>query len=410
LGEIPAALRDGAEERRGVTYRILSLDGGGAWALIQAKALTAIFGDLNGHAVLSNFDMAVANSGGSIVLGGLLEDRRLSDILEYFLDEPSRRAIFQPTSDMLAGLLNMLFSFGPKFSAARKLPALQQRLPASGGKPMTEVAVGVKAAGGAKDVHILIAGFDYDRNIAAFFRSAPTGGPEWGEGAASPEVTLAQAIHASSNAPVNFFDAPAAWDAHGRYWDGAVAGCNNPILAAVAEAGTLGVDLRDVRALCVGAATVRSPGPPAEQPAPFYALRPQQSLKRDLAKLAGAITDDPPDVASFLAHVMTGGGAGLPAPAVSRIVRMNPMVSPAPDGAGGWRAPGDWTADQLKRLASVDLAALAEPDVQLIAAYADLWLAGQAPNQPLRMDADTLQSKLGPSTFQGALAAWRAVC
>ena len=392
-----------------MTYRILSLDGGGAWALIQVKALTAIFGDINGHAVLSNFDMAVANSGGSIVLGGLLEDRPLSNILSYFLDETSQKQIFQPTGDLLDMVLDDVLHFGPKFSSAKKLPALQQRLPVSGGKAMTEVAVGVKAAGSAKDVHILICGFDYDRNVAAFFRSAPTGGPEWGQGGASDDVTLAQAIHASSNAPVNFFDAPASWDGHARYWDGAVSGCNNPILAGVAEAGTLGVDLRNIRGLCIGAATVRSPGPPAAQPAPFFALRANQSFAGDLAKLAGAITDDPPDVASFLAHVMTGGGQGLPALGMSRIVRLNPMVSPVLGADGHWKAPGNWTPDQLKHLAGIDLTALAETDVQLIAAYADLWLAGQAPNQPLRMDADTLTSKLGATTFPDALAAWKAV-
>jgi hypothetical protein len=392
-----------------MTYRILSLDGGGAWALIQVKALTAIFGDISGHAVLSKFDMAVANSGGSIVLGGLLEDRPLSNILSYFLDEPSRRAIFQPTDVVLDMALEALAHVGPKFSAAKKLPALQARLPASGGKTLTEVAVGVKAAGSDKDVHVLICGFDYDRNVAAFFRSAPTGGLEWGAGGASDDVTLAQAIHASSNAPVNFFDAPASWDGRARFWDGAVSGCNNPILAGVAEAGTLGVDLRDIRALCIGAATVRSPGPPTDQPKPYYALRAQPSFKVDLVKLAGAITDDPPDVASFLAHVMTGGGQGLPALGMSRIVRLNPMVSPVSDGAGGWKPPGDWTPEKLKYLASIDLTALDEADVQLIAAYADLWLAGHAPNQPLRMDADTLTSKLGPTTFQDALAAWNAM-
>jgi uncharacterized protein len=393
-----------------MTYRILSLDGGGAWALIQVKTLQRLYGaDINGHAVLSKFDMAVANSGGSIVLGGLLEDRPLSNVLSYFLDEASRKAIFQPTNVLLDMALEALAHIGPKFSAAKKLPALEQRLPVSGGKKLTEVAVGVKGASSGKDVHVLICGFDYDRNVAAFFRSAPTGGPEWGQGGASDDVTLAQAIHASSNAPVNFFDAPASWDGHARYWDGAVSGCNNPILAGIAEAGTLGVDLRDVRGLCIGAATVRSPGPPSDQPAPFYSLRAQQSFKDDLVKLAGAITDDPPDVASFLAHVMTGGGQGLPALGMSRIVRLNPMISPVSDGAGGWRPPGNWTADQLKHLASIDLTALDEADVQLIAAYADLWLAGQAPNQPLRMNADTLTSKLGPTTFPDALAAWNAV-
>jgi hypothetical protein len=40
---------------------------------------------------------------------------------------------------------------------------------------------------------------------------------------ASNDVTLAQAIHASSNAPVVFFDAPATWnDGASRFWDGVI--------------------------------------------------------------------------------------------------------------------------------------------------------------------------------------------
>jgi len=81
-----------------VAYRILSLDGGGAWALIQVKALTALFGgNARGHAVLGSFDLAAANSGGSLTLAGLIEDKRLSDILEMFKDEAKRRSIFSPT-------------------------------------------------------------------------------------------------------------------------------------------------------------------------------------------------------------------------------------------------------------------------------------------------------------------------
>ena len=46
-----------------MSYKILSLDGGGAWALIQVKALQKIYGaDTNGHAVLSRFDMAQIRS------------------------------------------------------------------------------------------------------------------------------------------------------------------------------------------------------------------------------------------------------------------------------------------------------------------------------------------------------------
>jgi patatin-like phospholipase/acyl hydrolase len=59
-------------------YRILSLDGGGSWALIEVMALIEMYtATTTGHQVLNDFDLAVANSGGSIVLGGLVEDMQL---------------------------------------------------------------------------------------------------------------------------------------------------------------------------------------------------------------------------------------------------------------------------------------------------------------------------------------------
>ena len=85
------------------------------------------------------------------------------------------------------------------------------------------------------------------------------------------------------------------------------------------------------------------------------------------------------------------------------------MISPVPDGHGGWKGPGSWTQEQLAHLAGVDLTALDQVDIHYIADYADTWLAGIAPNQPLRMDADTLTPKLGPNSFPDALAAWNAV-
>lgn len=46
------------------------------------------------------------------------------------------------------------------------------------------------------------------------------------------------------------------------------------------------------------------------------------------------------DIATFLAHVMTGSGIGLnKPPADSRIVRMNPLISPVKN-AGAWSAAG----------------------------------------------------------------------
>jgi uncharacterized protein len=47
-----------------MTYRILSLDGGGSWALIEIRALMEIYGDRSGREILSEFDLVAANSGG----------------------------------------------------------------------------------------------------------------------------------------------------------------------------------------------------------------------------------------------------------------------------------------------------------------------------------------------------------
>ena len=52
-------------------YHILSLDGGGSWALIQVRVLIDLFGaNVSGYAVLKNFDLVTANSGGSVVTVG----------------------------------------------------------------------------------------------------------------------------------------------------------------------------------------------------------------------------------------------------------------------------------------------------------------------------------------------------
>jgi patatin-like phospholipase/acyl hydrolase len=56
-----------------MSYRILSLDGGGAWAIIEARALIGLYGiDTAGHDVLRRFHLVAENSGGSLVLAGLV--------------------------------------------------------------------------------------------------------------------------------------------------------------------------------------------------------------------------------------------------------------------------------------------------------------------------------------------------
>ena len=395
-----------------MNYRILSLDGGGAWALIQVRALIALYDeDALGRAVLSDFDLVAANSGGSLVLGGLVENLTLGSLLNYFEDEGKRRAIFSPTTSWGDRALHDLTGIGPKYSADAKLPALQRLLPQRGNVPLSTAAAGVRRDGLPTDVHLLIIGFDYDRNRAVFFRSAEAGaGPEWGKGE-SADVTLAEAIHASTNAPVNYFDAPAQFpDRPDRYWDGGLTGCNNPVLAAVTEAIVLGQAPTDIAALSIGTGTVALPlAQPGTQPSPYEAARSDSGLISDLHKLATSILDDPPDVATFLAHVMTAGSKDVKAPAVSRIVRMNPLISPIRNTAQNWTAPGGMTAAQFKFLANLDMDAVEQHEVDAIADYAELWLQGRAPNQPIRMDTKTLAAELGYSWFQEAVAAWKKI-
>ena|SRR5438128_9571089 len=88
---------------------------------------------------------------------------------------------------------------------------------------------------------------------------------------------------------------------------------------------------------------------------------------------------------------------------------MNPLISPVKDAAENWTAPGTMTAAQFMHLANLDLDAVQQHEVDAIAAYADLWLLNKAPNQPIRMNRDTLVPELGYARFPDAAAAWQSL-
>ena len=162
-------------------YRILSLDGGGSWSLIQVKGLIELYGpDKPGREVLQDFDLIAANSGGSIVLGCLIEDLCLSKILAFFNDETQRHAVFSKSDSLQDRVLHDLAGVGPKYSEKNKLPALQHVLPQRGNCSLQDAVAGIRRPGASEDLHVLITSFDYDRNRAAFFRSAAATGSEMG--------------------------------------------------------------------------------------------------------------------------------------------------------------------------------------------------------------------------------------
>lgn len=413
-----------------MSYRILSLDGGGVWALIEVKALIALYGPkTQGHDVLKEFDLAAGNSGGSIVLGALAANLTLEQILFLFEDERTRNDIFSlaglrdvllhDSAEVVAALVPEDSSLNlagvvPKYSTKHKLAALRRVLHSPDGEAIGDVPLPQVAARiphhGPEPVHLLITAFDYDLNRALFFRSSEIKAPQWGRGQASPDVTLAEAIHASSTAPVSYFDEPAQFPhRQGRYWDGAITGCNNPVLAAVTEAVGKNQDPTKVAVLSIGTATVALPRQESGKPSsPFVQPVLSSGIVPDLRKVATAIIDDPPDIATFLAHVMTGCGRGVRLPADSRVVRMNPMIAPVRK-AGRLSAPGSMTRKEFDFLKNLGLDAIKKPEVDAIASYADLWLKGLAPNQPIRMNGKTFKAEVGQGKFSEAKGAWEAI-
>ena len=384
-------------------FRVLALDGGGSWALIQVKALIDLYGaNATGHDVLRDFDLAAGNSGGSIVLGGLVEDMPLVTLHNFFLSEATRKSVFKQKPFHIPGT--------PKYDTAQKLVGLHAALPKRGGMLLADAAADILSNQTGKPIHLLIVGFDYDCNRARLFRSAAASGPAWGDGDTS-QVKLAEAIHASTNAPVLFFDKPAQFPSEPakRYWDGAITGCNNPILPAVTEAVVLGNVPTSIAALSIGTGTVSRPQAPAGAAQQvFYAPADDPGLLHDLEKIAGAIVDDPPDAGSFVAHVMTGGSPGLAAPADSRIVRMCPMVAPVLDAGGNWGLPSGLDTNAFHTLANLAMDAVAQPDVQAIENFAEVWLQDKVNNQPIRSGGNH-KTELGQDHYSEAKAAWNLV-
>ena len=391
-----------------MAFRILSLDGGGAWALIQVYALMNLYGtDTRGNEILSEYDLVAANSGGSLVLAGLVENLKLSELLRLFMDESKRKSIFSPTKNIGDDVLRNLAGIGAKYNASAKLPAIERLLPQTGAKPLQGITASTIGPNGAP-VRLLIVGFDYERNRAVYFRSVEAAGPGLGTGApATTQVTLAGAVHGSTNAPINYFDAPASFPFYSdRIWDGGITGNNNPVLAAAVEAVVCQVASDDLRMLSIGTATVNLPlSAPGASPNPFQAARPVSSLRGDLGKLAAAILDDPPDVASFVVHALTGGNTGMVAPVISRVVRMNPLITPR-DLDGQLAAPEGWTAAQFEYLCNLDMDAVEQSQVEYIVDWCQLWLQDAVPNQPLRMDGDTMAVEVGYGRYSEARNAW----
>jgi hypothetical protein len=391
-------------------FRILSLDGGGAWALIEVMTLIDLYGaETSGHEVLREFDLIAGTSGGSIVLGGLAKDMKLRELSDLFFTQARREQLFVKTSwwtDPLSHLTQFA-GIGPKYDAAAKFTGIRAILGDEGDKPMSGLPDKIGAGRRGRKPHLVITAFHYDLNRGVFARSDQNSrcanfGPH-------RDFTLAQAVHASSNAPVNYFNAPAVIDGD-RYWDGAIGGYNNPVhlaaLEVVGNADLYDTKIGEITAVSLGTGSVALPlGPPGGDPN-LVRPHPAPTLTRDLAKLATSIVDDPPDAASFHAHILLGGA--LPRDkqhpvTTGPVVRLSPLLQPFPGTDGRpWDYPPGIKKKDFADLCKLDVDAIEPESVKLIECLRQAWHDDKARNQPIRANSETLAAEIGHGLYSEA--------
>lgn len=384
-----------------MSYKILSLDGGANRSLLQCMALQALYPGMRGRSILQRFNLVVANSGGSLVLARLLKDETLEEILETFdhPDSPASLFVKLPLRSRLKSL-----GLGPKFSTLKKRERIAAALEAIADIPMRDLS-GL-FSGARPPPKIVVVGFDYDQLRAAFFRSFNTRA-----GARVLNATLTDAVNASSTAPVAYFDEPARVGER-RYWDGAIAGYNNPVMAALAEAFVDGAAASSIVVLSLGTATtIRVPldHPVRNGPKEFFASSGRACLLADVAKLAGSILDEPVGAAVYSAYVVLGNSV-LPGPEhpSPTLVRLNPSIQPVfSPQRKEWVAPEGLTRYELKALMNLPGALMTDGQVDMAKNLGRQWLDGRIPNEPIRRD-DNLGCFIGDETFSAGRERWLA--
>jgi len=378
-------------------YKILSLDGGGSWSIIQVMCLQNIYGeDAKGFDILKRFHLVVANSGGSLVLAAMCMNLPLSEIYSLLDCESKRKQVFS-ILPLHRRIMNK-FGLGPKYDASQKHIGLRALL-GPGVETVVEDVPHLIWPDGSKKTHILICGFDYDKQRVQFFRSNI-------ESEADSEVKagkvvnqigsykLLDAIHSASNAPVRYFDRPALVRIGGtggmdeRYWDGAVAGFNNPIMAGVTEALANGNKVKDLQVFSIGTGNNlrplarHFPGEKSEKK-DFFVQPEKPRLLSEIKKMATSILSDPPDSASFMAHTLIRSErVNEPFP----VLRLNPLVSPLHTGDDWTLWPGFDSLDTFNALIKLDMDAVAQSEVDLIKKLCTAWMDDQVMNQPISHD------------------------
>ena len=393
--------------------KILSLDGGGSWAMLQLLTLSDRYPGLTGHQILRQYDLVVANSGGSIVLACMAEDWTPEFALGLFRDKGKREQIFSRNSFSERFFPGDYFpGFGPKYSSRRKGLAFR-KIFRKGDRFMDEIPAMV----GKPELRLVICTYDALNNRAKFFKSH-------GKGQSFDRVRLTQAIHGSSNAPIQYFDFPARFKAKGTeiwydLWDGALGGFNNPVVAGIIEAIKCGYKKDTISVVALGTSN-RYMSVPAK--GHFYklkqiAIRERRKkyllwrLKYQLAffKLsilnqAKTILYEPPDWANYVGFMfLFGEGYTESEFSLERFIRLSPVLHIDSNTPAEVRELQD-------RLYGLDMNLTRDEDIRLVEDCYEFWKKGLIPNQTIEYQItreNDLVNTIGHPTWEAAFRDWR---
>lgn len=399
-------------------FKILSLDGGGSWAIIQLLALKDRYGNVNGHQILKDFDLVIANSGGSIVLAALAENWNLDKALSLFQTREIRERIFSLNSfkDRFfpVDYLKLFgINIGPRYSAKRKMETFCDLFPGINKIQMSELPEFI----GKKSLKIVVCTYDALNNREKFFRSYNAESDDF------DSVRLTQAIHGSSNAPIQYFDFPARFkaDKSGIFyelWDGALGGFNNPVLAGIIEAHKEGVSVNEIRVVSIGTGNKLMSERAKEE---FWNLEhttiryrrkklalskilPQAKFFKEIVlNQAKTILYQPPDWANYVAMMFLKNKSD--SEVKEQFIRLSPLIHID-------SSVKEEVKELINFLYGMDMDLTKDSEIDKLKECFEEWKKGNILNQPIDFQVkrnNDIVCKSGDRYYQNAMDRWKSM-
>lgn len=223
-----------------MTYRILSLDGGGIRGLITAVILAEVEKQIN-KPLNEHFNLIAGTSTGSILAAAVATGRKSQEIIRLYKEKGKR--IFPYQSRFSPQRLGLVFQYGfsaPKYSDEGLITVLQEQF---GGTRLSDIY---------ESPQLLIVAYDTIGRLPIVFKS-------WRQEEDYFKIPLWEACVCSASAPT-FFPAHLLQTPNKRYSciDGGI-GANNPAACAVAEAIRLNHSIQEISVLSIGTGDAARP-------------------------------------------------------------------------------------------------------------------------------------------------------